>query len=90
MAPLVNLAIQILLGTTPVTENSYSIHKVETTPKPNHDVKTFTPLLRSAISLSSVSWGYNRLDVFGAGTEDPAVHHKYWDGYKWNPSGKEL
>lgn len=90
MAPLVKLAVQILLGTTLVTDNSYSIHKAETTPRPHHDVETFAPLLRSAISLSSVSWGYNRLDVFGAGGEVPAVQHKYWDGYQWNPSGKDL
>lgn len=90
MAPLINLAIQILLGTTPVTENSYSIHKAETTSIPHHDVEALAPLLRSAISLSSVSWGYNRLDVFGAGGEVPAVQHKYWDGYQWNPSGKDL
>lgn len=90
MAPLVKLVIQILLGTTPIKENSYSIHKAETTPKPHHDVETFAPLLRSAISLSSTSWGYNRLDVFGAGGEVPTVQHKYWDGYQWNPSGKDL
>lgn len=91
MAPLVNLAIQLLLGTTPVTENSYPIHKVETTPRPHHDVETFAPLLRSSISLSSISWGYNRLDVFGASDTSPAaVEHKYWDGYQWNPSGKDL
>lgn len=91
MAPLVNLAIQILFGTTPVTDKSYSTHNVETTPTPHHDVQTLSPLVRSSISLSSISWGYNRLDVFGASDKSPAaVEHKFWDGYQWNPSGKNL
>jgi hypothetical protein len=32
--------------------------------------------------LGAVSWGPNRIDVFGAGT-DSALWHRWWDGSKW-------
>ncbi len=32
-----------------------------------------------------VSWGSNRLDVFGLGL-DSAMYHKWWDGSNWGPS----
>jgi len=32
---------------------------------------------------SATSWGSNRLDVFGRGT-DNALWHKWWDGGKWS------
>jgi hypothetical protein len=35
-----------------------------------------------------VSWGRNRLDVFGLGTDD-AVYHRAWDGSAWQPAGWE-
>ena len=31
------------------------------------------------------SWGQNRLDIFGLGT-DGAMYHKAWDGAAWRPS----
>ncbi len=31
------------------------------------------------------SWGQNRLDIFGLGT-DGAMYHKAWDGTAWRPS----
>ena len=31
------------------------------------------------------SWGQNRLDIFGLGT-DGAMYHKAWDGSAWRPS----
>ena len=31
----------------------------------------------------AVSWGYNRIDVFGRGT-DNALWHKWWDGSSWS------
>ncbi len=33
----------------------------------------------------AVSWGSNRLDIFGVGT-DGAMFHKTWDGSGWRPS----
>ena len=35
--------------------------------------------------LSPVSWGANRLDIFGLGTEG-GMYHKAWDGANWGPS----
>ncbi|GAA0916559.1 hypothetical protein [Streptomyces thermoalcalitolerans] len=34
--------------------------------------------------ISVVSWGEDRLDVFGIGT-DSQMHHRHWDGSKWQP-----
>jgi hypothetical protein len=34
---------------------------------------------------AAVSWGSNRLDIFGLGT-DNSMYHKYWDGSNWGPS----
>jgi hypothetical protein len=31
------------------------------------------------------SWGSNRLDIFGLGTDDQ-MYHKYWNGSAWGPS----
>ena len=35
-----------------------------------------------------VSWGANRLDIFGLGT-DNQMYHKAWDGSAWRPSPKD-
>jgi hypothetical protein len=32
-----------------------------------------------------VSWGRDRLDVFGLGTDDQ-MYHKFWNGRAWGPS----
>ena len=37
------------------------------------------------LQISAVSWGTNRLDIFGLG-EDNAMYHKAWDGKSWLPS----
>jgi hypothetical protein len=41
-------------------------------------------------SVSAVSWYYDRLDIFGLGTDD-ALYHKAWTGNAWasSPSGWE-
>lgn len=35
--------------------------------------------------ISAISWGQNRLDLFGYNGEN--LTHKYWDGSHWSPSG---
>jgi hypothetical protein len=35
--------------------------------------------------LPVVSWGMNRLDIFGIGT-DNAMYHKYWSDAGWQPA----
>jgi hypothetical protein len=37
--------------------------------------------LNSGLSISS--WGSNRLDAFGRGTNDRALWHGWWDGSRW-------
>ena len=37
------------------------------------------------LQISAVSWGTNRLDIFGLG-QDNAMYHKAWDGNSWLPS----
>ena len=88
MAPLLQLVIQILLGSTP-TEKLLSPEGTHIQ-KADQVVKPLSPLLRSSISLSSISWGFNRLDVYASGLSDKDIQHKYWDGYQWGPSVKEL
>jgi hypothetical protein len=36
-----------------------------------------------------VSWGPNRLDVFGVGV-DNVMLHKWWDGTNWQPSNSKV
>ncbi len=86
MAPFVNLAIQLLLGVTPITDNRFSTKKPETVQVSHHKVEVSSPVTRSSISLSSVTWGHNRLDVLGSCLTHGNVKHKYWDGYQWGPS----
>jgi hypothetical protein len=33
---------------------------------------------------AAVSWGLNRLDIFGLG-QDHSIFHKSWDGSNWGP-----
>ncbi|SAL87993.1 hypothetical protein AWB67_07514 [Caballeronia terrestris] len=51
-----------------------------------------TPVLaqvgRKKSSVACVSWGPNRLDIFGVGT-DNQMYHKAWNGTCWLPSQRE-
>lgn len=88
MAPLLQLAIQYLYGSSLL--NKPCPQDGAQWPIPHHvEDKTVTSLVRSSISLSSVSWGPNRFDVFATGSEGD-VKHKFWDGYQWQPSVKGL
>ncbi|HEY6323042.1 MAG TPA: hypothetical protein VJA16_15940 [Thermoanaerobaculia bacterium] len=37
---------------------------------------------------AAVSWGPNRLDIFGVG-QDQGMYHKWWDGSNWGPGDWE-
>lgn len=41
-------------------------------------------------SLSTISWGYNRMDVYGKHQASGDVSHKYWYGYQWGPSVEDF
>ena len=40
-------------------------------------------------SVAAVSWGANRLDIFGLGT-DNQMYHKDWDGQQWSAGWQPL
>ena len=84
MAPLIKTTIQFLLSYTPT----------------NIQQKLSAPCIRpasnigssqlSSATISTVSWGYNRLDVYAIAAESGDIAHKYWDGYQWGPSVDKL
>lgn len=81
MAPLLEIAIQWLLGSAATNNLPSATHagndqNVEAVASP----KPFDGKL-----LSSIAWGVNRNDIFGIGYYGD-VAHKFWDGYQWRPS----
>lgn len=56
--------------------------------KPCHDAsKPVNPQsISGGYSLSVISWGYNRMDIYGVWGKDDESAHQYWDGYQWGPS----
>ena len=55
--------------------------------KPCHDALKSVDRLSttSGPSLSAISWGYNRMDIYGNDGKGN-VTHQYWDGYQWGPA----
>ena len=82
MAPLTKWTTQLML--------SYATTKLGVE-KPCHDAsKSVSPL--SSIggpSISTISWGYNRMDIYGSDGQGN-VTHQYWDGYQWGPKYNEI
>ena len=61
----------------------YSSHKSMADPKSDLlDVPTLFNV-RDSNSVAAVSWGANRLDIFGIGL-DNAMYHRAWDGSAWS------
>ena len=89
MAPIIKATFQLLLGLTHTKAPSHIA--VEQGPA-CHDVQSHisgaTP--GNGPSISAISWGYNRMDVYGNDVETGNVSHKWWDGYQWNPSSAQL
>ena len=84
MAPLLQLVVQCLLGSSRLS-NPCSQDEAQWPISYHADGKALDLVLTSAISLSTVSWGPNRADVFGIGPNKDVLH-KFWDGYGWRPS----
>lgn len=86
MAPLIKTTIQLLLSFVqidiPVKQFSSSFHA-------HGDAGRLSV---PSTTLSAISWGYNRLDVYGVDKASGDLAHKWWDGYQWGPSveGVEL
>lgn len=81
MAPLLEIAIQWLLGSAATNKLPSPAHAGYDR---NVDAVASTYPFDGKL-LSSISWGFNRNDIFGIGSGGE-VAHKYWDGYQWRPS----
>lgn len=82
MAPVLQLTTQLLLSLGSFDINS--LKQAYQNPGCHGSVRQKSKYLHSA--LSSVSWGYNRMDVFGLDSNTKNVSHKLWGGYQWDPS----
>ena len=81
MAPLLKTTIQLLMGYEPT-----SIPQKPTQPclHPQYGISKISG--SSLQPISTISWGYNRLDVYAVDAASGDIAHKYWDGYQWGPS----
>lgn len=85
MAPLLEIAIQWLLGSAATNKLPSSTHAgYEQNVEALADTNSF-----DGKQLSSTSWGLGRNDVFGLGYRSD-VSHKFWDGYQWRPSETDV
>ncbi|CAF9936654.1 MAG: hypothetical protein HETSPECPRED_010407 [Heterodermia speciosa] len=85
MAPLVQLATQLLISLGSFDISSWR--------KPCQNSASPHPETRSSFissALSTISWGYNRMDVFGTNLDTGNLSHKWFDGYQWGPSNDAL
>lgn len=89
MAPLVRTTIQLLLGYIQTETPSLHVGKQNTLCHEAHVHGANTPTSNGP-SLATISWGYNRLDVYGKDQDSGNVSHKWWDGYQWGPSVGDL
>lgn len=82
MAPLTKWTTQLML--------SYATTKLGVE-KPCHNALESVNRLStiSGPSISAISWGYNRMDVYGSDGEGN-VTHQYWDGYQWGPAYNQI
>lgn len=82
MAPFIHLTTQVLLSLrgTDITSEKYAAQ----TPACRHPPKQLSYEIHS--TLAAISWGYNRMDVFGSHPSTGEISHKWFDGYQWGPS----
>lgn len=82
MAPFTEWSTQLMLS---VATTKLGVEK------PCHDAPQSVDRLSttSGPSLSAISWGYNRMDIYGNDGEGN-VTHQYWDGYQWGPAYNQI
>ena len=89
MAPLLRRATQILLQLLPFSNGPLSRldHKEEHSAQ---EPANFLAIQGTIPSLSAISIGVDRIDVYGASiaSQSPNLLHRYWDGKGWMPQGK--
>lgn len=85
MAPLIQWALQVLLGFTRPKIND---HLIEIQPQITHHANGQLAIPPSVPNVAAVSWGPNRLDVYAGPThyDYRCIGHKWWDGAAWGPS----
>ena len=79
MAPLVEWAIQILLGSTSTTDSFLPNEPQSQITHQTYD-KPATTQASGPIGVTAVSWGYDRVDVYAGPFADGSLGHKYWNG----------
>ena len=85
MAPLVQWAIQILLGSTR-TKDLFSSIGTESQITHHTNDELETPKAKSSAGVTAVSSGTNRIDAYAGPFQDGSLGHKYFDGSGWFPS----
>ena len=85
MAPLVQWAIQILLGSTR-TKDFFSSIGTESQITHHTNDELVTPKVETSARVTAVSWGADRIDVYVGPFPDGSLGHKYFDGSGWFPS----
>ncbi|KAL9134242.1 MAG: hypothetical protein Q9175_004569 [Cornicularia normoerica] len=82
MAPLTKWTTQLML--------SYATTKLGVE-KPCHDAPNSVNQLSATAgpSVSAISWGFNRMDVYGNDGKGN-ITHQYWDGYQWGPAYNQV
>lgn len=89
MAPFITATIQLLLASVRTTIRPHDSAEQSLACHHTHD-KTIDSLSTGGRGLAAVSWGFNRMDVFGEDLNSGSINHKYWDGYQWGPSVQAL
>ena len=89
MAPFITATIQLLLASVRTTTRPHESTEQNLVCHHTHD-KPIHSLSTGGRGLAAVSWGFNRMDVFGEDLESGSISHKYWDGYQWGPSVQTL
>ena len=89
MAPIIRTTIQLLLSSIRMESPSRDAGKQIPACQQPQSLALGQPTANGP-SISAISWGYNRMDVFGKNETDGALTHKFWDGYQWQPSVGDL
>ena len=89
MAPFIKATIQLLLGSIRTEIQPHKSAEQNVACHHTHDKAIHAPTAKGP-SLSAISWGFNRMDVFGEDLDSGNIDHKYWDGYQWGPSVQAL
>ncbi|KAL8835897.1 MAG: hypothetical protein Q9170_003124 [Blastenia crenularia] len=85
MAPVIQTTIKFLAGAAQMSiPDKPSKPCVQT-----HSNVGKGPSLLSP-TISTISWGFNRMDVYAADKVSGGVAHKWWDGYQWGPGVADM